>query len=385
VTSVVDSEATELRLEEGGQRFPHPTVESSGVGEEQDRGRWILWSSEVVDSKSHSLDRGDVGDQFLVRTHSRAMVDGSYPVTPQSRKIFRVNDASHDWVASVVGAQEVSEVRSLTFGIVSDLCLVNADGQLLVLRRYLNEALVESHPNLVRDEVIALAAAQDVFGDRVPVVVGSDSQGEIVGHPALLMTYLPGSALIHGTDPDALAQPLATLHGSSVPAELPAFHHWFDEELVGIPKWSSDEKAWQVLVTVMAEREPAWEPAFLHRDFHPGNLLWEQEELVGIVDWTLACRGPRAVEIAHVRSNLALVDDVGAADRFLSAYRARVADYQHHPWWDAAELFTWDSEFAGVMAFNAFGSNLTVELLQHRADLYARSVADSILGAHDAG
>jgi aminoglycoside phosphotransferase (APT) family kinase protein len=132
----------------------------------------------------------------------------------------------------------------------------------------------------------------------------------------------------------------------------------------------------------MAEPEPTWEPAFLHRDFHPGNLLWEQDELVGIVDWTLACRGPREAEIAHVRSNLALVDDVAAADRFLEAYTERVSGYQHHPWWDVAELFMWDSEFAGVMAFNAFGSRLTVELLRHRADLYARSVANYLQRAH---
>jgi aminoglycoside phosphotransferase (APT) family kinase protein len=114
-------------------------------------------------------------------------------------------------------------------------------------------------------------------------------------------------------------------------------------------------------------------------------LLLEKGELVGIVDWTMACRGPREAEIAHVRSNLALVDDVAAADRFLNAYGARASDYRHHPWWDAAELFMWDSEFAGVMAFNAFGSQLRVELLRHRADLYARSVADAIQGADNAG
>jgi Ser/Thr protein kinase RdoA (MazF antagonist) len=54
---------------------------------------------------------------------------------------------------------------------------------------------------------------------------------------------------------------------------------------------------------------------FLHRDYHPGNLLWNDGSLSGIVDWAFSCRGPRGVDVAHTRWNLALVDIVAAAAR----------------------------------------------------------------------
>ena len=114
---------------------------------------------------------------------------------------------------------------------------------------------------------------------------------------------------------------------------------------------------------------------FLHRDFHPGNLLWNEGMLSGVVDWPFSCRGPQGVDVAHARWNLALVDGVVAADQFLSAYRDLEPAYSHHPWWDIAELFSGDEGFAGVMAFNAFGAHLTLELLRARTDEWAAALA----------
>ena len=66
---------------------------------------------------------------------------------------------------------------------------------------------------------------------------------------------------------------------------------------------------------------------FIHRDFHPGNTLWEGAELTGVVDWTTGSRGPAAVDLGHLRWNLAL------------DYGQRVADAllphpEHDPYYD---------------------------------------------------
>lgn len=95
-------------------------------------------------------------------------------------------------------------------------------------------------------------------------------------------------------------------------------------------------------------------------------------------NWPFSCRGPRGLDLAHTRGNLALVDDAGAAGRFLAAYRELVPDYTHNTWWDAGDLFSWDGDFAGVLAFNAFGANLNVELLRSRADAWAEVVAHAV-------
>ena len=108
---------------------------------------------------------------------------------------------------------------------------------------------------------------------------------------------------------------------------------------------------------------------FLHRDFHPGNLLWEGGQIRGIVDWAFACQGPVAVDVAHTRCNLMMVDGLEAAERFLVEYKVANHSYEHHSWWDAAELLTWDDEFSGVMAFNAFGAGLDLQLLSSQLNL----------------
>jgi aminoglycoside phosphotransferase (APT) family kinase protein len=282
------------------------------------------------------------------------------------------------WVAGVLGARRVHEVRSLTFGIVSDLRLVEADGRWFVLRRYLDDGLLEPHPALVLDEVTALRVARPILGPLVPEPVAFDPSGEAAGRPAMLMTYLPGTAQIHGLDPDRLAAPLAVLHTSAVPLELPGFHHWFEPDRLAVPVWTEAPGAWAALLDLVLGPEPVSPLVFLHRDFHPGNLLWAKGELVGIVDWPFACRGPRAVDVAHTRANLALVDGVGAADRFLEAYGALVSTHRHDAWWDAAELFTWNEDFSGVLAFNAFGAALDEGLLRSRADDYAAALARTL-------
>ena len=43
---------------------------------------------------------------------------------------------------------------------------------------------------------------------------------------------------------------------------------------------------------------------FIHRDFHPGNTLWEGAELTGVIDWTTGSRSPAAVDLGHLRWNL---------------------------------------------------------------------------------
>jgi hypothetical protein len=72
------------------------------------------------------------------------------------------------------------------------------------------------------------------------------------------------------------------------------------------------------------------------------------------------------------------VDGVRAAEQFLHAYRQFVPSYDHDAWWDIADLLSFDSDFAGVMAFNAFGANLSIDLLHSRADEWAHALTKAI-------
>jgi aminoglycoside phosphotransferase (APT) family kinase protein len=286
-----------------------------------------------------------------------------------------VDQAAHSWVLEALDAKQVVDVRSLAFGVTSDLRLIEVDGVRLVLRRYLTSHVIDETPQVIAHEADALKAARAALGKLVPVPIAFDLTGVQAGHPSLLMTLLPGRPVVHNLDVRRMAALLAQIHEATIPSGLPHCRHWFDRNKITVPSWTNAPSAWTTLVAAVRGPEPEGQPAFLHRDYHPGNLLWDQGELVGIVDWAVSCCGPRGVDIAHTRGNLALVDGADAAEAFLEAYRDLVPAYDHLPWWDAADLLSFDDDFRGVMAFNAFGAELDLELLHSRADNWARVLA----------
>lgn len=76
---------------------------------------------------------------------------------------------------------------------------------------------------------------------------------------------------------------------------------------------------------------------FVHRDFHPANVLWQEKGLSGVVDWVNACIGPAEVDVAHCRVNLALLMGLEAADGFLKAYEKQTR-HPHDFWRDLNAL-----------------------------------------------
>jgi aminoglycoside phosphotransferase (APT) family kinase protein len=270
----------------------------------------------------------------------------------------------------------VQLVRSLTFGISSSLALVDVDGRLLVLRSYEREEEPGAGQKEVENEVRSFVAARDVLGSLVPDLVAADPSGAYAGCPSLLMTYLPGRPVIGEVDPAQLAEILVRLHSGPVPADLAAATPWFRVSRLAVPSWTGQPESWARLIPILKDPAPAASAVFLHRDFHHGNVLWADGRISGVVDWPSACTGPRGVDLAHTRSNLALTNGVEMADRLLAAYRAQVPRYRQDTWWDAAALVGHVQEdFAGLLAFNAFGARLDQGLLSARADRYAHALA----------
>jgi aminoglycoside/choline kinase family phosphotransferase len=109
---------------------------------------------------------------------------------------------------------------------------------------------------------------------------------------------------------------------------------------------------------------------FLHRDFHPTNVLFRRGRVSGVVDWVNACRGPAGVDVAHCRVNLVLLSGPDVADRFLDAYRRAAPGYEHDPLYDVAALL--DSALpspAFYQPWRAFGAReVPVPELRRRAE-----------------
>jgi aminoglycoside phosphotransferase (APT) family kinase protein len=77
------------------------------------------------------------------------------------------------------------------------------------------------------------------------------------------------------------------------------------------------------------------ERRFIHRDFHPGNVLWQDRRVSGLVDWVNASVGCPWADVGHCRVNLASELGQPAVERFLDLYRAASGrDGEYHPYWD---------------------------------------------------
>ena len=79
----------------------------------------------------------------------------------------------------------------------------------------------------------------------------------------------------------------------------------------------------------------------MHRDYHPGNVLWVGTEISGIIDWTGACWGPPAADLGHLRVNLAADHGVAQADAATRAYLAAGGRLENRVYWDIRMLLDW--------------------------------------------
>ena len=58
----------------------------------------------------------------------------------------------------------------------------------------------------------------------------------------------------------------------------------------------------------LGEAEAALPVQLIHRDLHPDNLLYEGDALSGVLDFELACTGPRLFDLAYCGTSVLLAD-----------------------------------------------------------------------------
>jgi aminoglycoside phosphotransferase (APT) family kinase protein len=116
---------------------------------------------------------------------------------------------------------------------------------------------------------------------------------------------------------------------------IPGYHRFYEPGALVPPAWSTQPALWERAFAVASGPAPDDRSCFIHRDYHPGNTLWTDGRLTGVVDWIGGSWGPPSVDLGHMRVNLAADLDLAVADRFLAAHRA-LTGFDHHPWWDIA-------------------------------------------------
>jgi Ser/Thr protein kinase RdoA (MazF antagonist) len=148
--------------------------------------------------------------------------------------------------------------------------------------------------------------------------------------PADLDTYLASAAevlvAIHDvadTRPDGLPDYVPYLVSDGIEPRPPA--------------WSARRQMWERGFEGLDDEPPAGASRFIHRDFHPGNVLSDGARVTAVADWPTAAWGPPGIDLARMRLNLAWSHGARVADRFRSAYQAEAGGDGPHPYWELVD------------------------------------------------
>jgi hypothetical protein len=154
------------------------------------------------------------------------------------------------------------------------------------------------------------------------------------------MTALPGRVRWTPRDLpvylESLVDALLPIHAVRVPpgvAVRPFRPHYRSVPLRPPPATTRPE-AWERAIAVHAAPPPADEPVFVHRDFHPGNVLWRGAAVAGVVDWASASVGSPLVDVGHCRVNLVRHLGWDAAEAFRAVYESHAGRTDYDPYWD---------------------------------------------------
>jgi aminoglycoside phosphotransferase (APT) family kinase protein len=157
---------------------------------------------------------------------------------------------------------------------------------------------------------------------RTPELVAYDDTGDEAGIPALVMSVVEGEARPSGAlgRPDMRALTDAIGIYSELGVDVPDYEP-YNAQLIGVPPRNAlRPQVWEAAAEVIREFASPEPGAFIHRDLHPGNLLWYGATPPGILDWMKASRGEVELDIAHMRWNLVAAGASAAANGLRFAF-----------------------------------------------------------------
>lgn len=289
-----------------------------------------------------------------------------------------------DWILEQVNREakmtDIMKLKGSTSSTLYSITLViGNDKRDVVLRLFDNKEWILSEPDLAIHEAESLRAAGRL-SIPTPNLLSLDSTGEKCGVPAILMTKLMGDVELKLLNREQwvtrLAKVLADIHNLRI--DFPyRYESYTTPEMIDIPTWSKVPQAWKSAKKITKNSPPNEIYTFIHRDFHPTNVLWWRGKVSGVVDWVNACLGPKGVDVGHCRWNLAMLYGVDVADQFLKSYCKYMGDeFTYYPYWDIVSLCDVLSDPVEVYpGWEAFGvRTITKEVMEERMDQYVLSL-----------
>ncbi|MEU9892509.1 phosphotransferase family protein [Streptomyces phaeochromogenes] len=322
-------------------------------------------------------------------------------MVPDHDEAAAVRPLTLAWVGRHLGAGErIVGTEALHGGITAEirrLTIGTRDGGArdLVLRTFVDVEQAQDWLN-AEDWLNGEADALNLLtgtGVPAPGLVAVDPAAAHCEYPSLLMTHLAGRTVLDDegleTRVPLLARQLVAIHALR-PAERPREYVTLATvDTVVTPK-GADVAAWAAAIDVIRGSVPSYEGRFLHRDFHPGNVLFdvpparpEGARITGVVDWVATSWGPADLDVAHCSTNLALLHGPSWGLRFAEAYEEAggvpAAAASERLYWRVRDGLAFSEEVQLVSQpwREAGRTELTTQVVEQRLDAYVTALMDA--------
>ncbi|MET9554502.1 aminoglycoside phosphotransferase family protein [Streptomyces sp. NPDC006645] len=277
-----------------------------------------------------------------------------------------------------------AEMRRLTIGTRDG---VSRD---MVLRSFIDVEHADDSLNREADALTMLTGT----GVPAPGLVAFDPTAAHCEYPSLLMTHLAGRPVLDNEGLKArvplLARQLVAIHALRPAVRPRKYVTLTTADTVVTPK-GADAAAWAAAIDVIREHAPPYEGRFLHRDFHPGNVLFDVPpqglagpRITGVVDWAATSWGPTDLDVAHCSTNLALLHGPAWGLRFAEAYEEAggvlAAAASDRLYWRVRDGLAFSEEVQQVSQpwREAGRTDLTTRAVEERLDAYVTTLMDTL-------
>ncbi|WP_404451005.1 aminoglycoside phosphotransferase family protein [Virgibacillus necropolis] len=291
------------------------------------------------------------------------------------------------WIINAVNpnatVNSIERLKGSTSSTLHSISLqVNQSNYDVVLRQFDNKKWLQEEPDLAFHEAESLRFAADVEVPT-PSIIAFDEGGIVCGNPLVLMTKLDGAVDILPANMDhwvrELAHSLVKIHAVDTTDFQWTYFTYNDKTKLEVPSWSKVPDVWQKAIDIVKGPQPTVSKQFIHRDYHPTNVLWKNNKVSGVVDWVNACYGPAGIDVGHCRLNLVKLYGVQVADQFLSAYLSLAGEtYTYDVYWDILSVMDGGSDvYPGWEVFGVKG--LTDGMMEKRLDTYLKSLINRLV------
>ena len=229
----------------------------------------------------------------------------------------------------------------------------------------------------------------ETHGLAAPRLIAADLDGRASGTVTTLETFLSGSADLPPT-----ASVARLREGGAALARVHAFRMEAQAHLPSRPRPCAvddraDERRRGLMPTtpllqqaderVSSHGVPAAAPVFVHGDVWGGNMLWEGDRCVALIDWNTAGAGDPGVDLGSLRMQMALQYGRDAPAHVLEGWQRQAGRAATSvPYWDAVAALNTPTVMQAWPGFADDGSPLDAAAVTERRDAFLRTALDQL-------